>query len=201
MEFKYFKYPDKYSVIIDEDVECDICGKTQRCFDAESYLGEEEITAICPDCLRAGRLRGRSVFTNEGDVDELRHQLTILNPHITSQELEERIETKKFELEQATPHILTWQDWAWPCADGDFCQFLRYGSKEDFNRFAQDGNGKHVFATTLYKDLKELSDIDEIWEALPESPIQSLDDTNYSILCYIFKSLSGHEIITIWDCD
>jgi uncharacterized protein CbrC (UPF0167 family) len=64
--------------------------------------------------------------TCDGDINELIRQLKDLNPLLTETEIDELAKLKTTELEKKTPKLITWQDWSWPCAEGDYCKFIGY---------------------------------------------------------------------------
>lgn len=56
MTFKYFDKPEIFTGLRDKLTICNTCGQEKFCFDAETFVGAEDITSICPDCL-ISRLR------------------------------------------------------------------------------------------------------------------------------------------------
>lgn len=198
MTFKYFERPDLYVGLRDSETACDLCGQSKLCFDAESFFGQEDISSICPECLASGKLYDRDIFTCEGDKEELVCQLKALNPSWTESEVEALATQKTNELEKTTPGLITWQDWRWPCADGDYCRFIGYGSKPLYNRLAKDMNGEAFFKNSFNN---QDSDIDDLWsEYLPGQEIRNYEDSNkYGVLFYVFRSLHSDRVITIWD--
>jgi len=107
------------------------------------------------------------------------------------------------ELEKTTPHLVTWQDWSWPCADGDYCKFIGYGSRPFYNSLATTTTGEQLFKNSFYYNLKDDSDIDYLWQdVLPEKEVKDYNDSSeLATLFYVFKSLHSDTIITIWDCN
>jgi uncharacterized protein CbrC (UPF0167 family) len=152
------------------------------------------------NCLSNGLLNDKDVFTCEGDIEELKRQLKVLNPTLDYLEIESVAQQKTKELEKTTPHLITWQDWSWPCADGDYCKFVGFGSKPLYRNLAADLQTEDFFKNSFYdKD----SDTEYLWkEALPDKEIRNYEDSNkYGTLFYIFKSLNSNKILTVWDCD
>ncbi len=203
MTFKYFDKPEVFTGLRDSITTCNLCGEDKLCFDAEAFFGEEDISSICPNCLESGKLRDRDIFTCEGDIAELKRQLKTLNPLLKDLEIENIALQKTTELEKTTPHIITWQDWRWPCADGDYCKFIGYGSKPFYNSLATALSGERLFKRSFYYNIKDDSDIDYLWyEVLPEKEVKDYNDSNnLTTLFYVFKSLNSNTIITLWDCD
>lgn len=203
MQFRYFDKPELFTGYIDEPAECDICGKETTCFDATLFYGEDELEAVCPACLAAGKLNKRDIFTNQGDSSELKRQLIQLNPKLSDTEINKLVKQKTTELEKTTPHLISWQDWDWPSADGDYCSFIAYGSKPFFEKIANGHNAKEVFKESIYYSMEDDTDADMLWEDdMPEKEIKNYDDSSqYTTLFYVFKSLHSDKIITIWDCD
>lgn len=202
MTFKYFDRPDIFTDLKENENTCDFCEQTKSCFDAESFYGRENINAICPDCLATGKLYKTDAFTCSGDTVELKRQIKELYPNLTDKEVEQQVKVKTEELEKTTPHLVTWQDWDWPCADGDYCQFKGFGSKALFKRFSEGNNEKEFFVNSIYYNLRD-SDLDYLWEeVIPEKEIKNyIDSMEYGALFYIFKSLNSDKVVTIWDCN
>jgi len=117
-------------------------------------------------------------------------------------EIESLVNQKTQELEKTTPPVITWQDWDWPCADGDYCMFLSYGSKALYNKLAEDKDGQSLFIDSVYHNLND-ADADELWEdSMPAKLIKDNRDADgLSPLFYVFKSVSGDKIVTLWDMD
>jgi len=203
MTFKYFDKPEIFTGLRDKKATCDTCGQEKICFDAEAFYGSEEISSICPDCLANGKLIGKDIFTCVGDISELKRQIKDLNPTLTDLEIESLAKQKTTELEKTTPLLVSWQDWSWPCSDGDYCRFIGYGSRQFYNSLATKTTGEDLFKDSFYYNLKDDSDIDYLWEdILPETKIDDYNNSNeMSTLFYVFKSLNSDKIVTIWDCN
>ena len=192
---KYFKNADKLLSKKDGDVECACCHQTKPCLQATL----EE--SVCEDCLTSGQLSKLDSSNCHGDISELKRQLKALNPNYTEKEIDKIAELKTEELEKTTPHLVTWQDWDWPCADGDYCVFIGYGSQPFYNKLAKNNNGRELFENSFYYKIKDVSDA-TLWEnLLSEKEINNYEDSNeYGVLFYVFKSLNSDKIITTWDC-
>lgn len=202
MTFKYFDKPEIFTGLRGSPTVCDICGQEKLCFDAEAFLGSENIASICPECLASGQLQQRDIFTCEGDIAELKRQLKNLHPSLTELEIDDIAKQKTIELEKTTPYLVTWQDWRWPCADGDYCQFIGYGSRPFYEALATTSTGEALFKYSFYYNLKDDSDIDYLWQdILPKEEVKDYHDSKaLATLFYVFKSLHSDTIITIWDC-
>lgn len=203
MKFKYFENPEIFSVISDEKVCCDLCKKDKICFEADLFSGEDEIDFICPECLQSGALKNKEITTCEGDISELKSQLKTKHHHLNEQEIHELALTKTSELETTTPKLITWQDWFWPCSEGDYCKFIGYGSKEFYQSLSKSESVKQFFSDSIYYTYKEGSDIDYLWdEDMPNKAIKNyVESENFGTLFYIFKCLHSEKIITLWDCN
>ena len=138
MTFKYFDKPEFFIGLRDTETICDICEQSKFCFDAEGFYGSDDLTSICPECLARGKLIDINSFTCNGDVKNLVDQLKQLNPNLTENEIQEIAKQKTIELEKTTPHLITWQEWSWPCSGGDYCKFIGYGSKPFYKDLAKD---------------------------------------------------------------
>jgi uncharacterized protein CbrC (UPF0167 family) len=199
MTFKYYEKPELFTGLSDTKTTCDTCGQEKFCFDAEAFYGTEDLTSICPDCLLGGQLNDKNIFTCNGDIEELKRQLKILNPTLTNIEIESIAQQKTTELEKTTPHLVTWQDWNWPCADGEYCKFIGFGSKPLYNEIAEHENVELFFKNSFY-DPNYYEEY--LWEEVPEKMILNYTESEqYFTLFYIFKSLNSDKILTIWDCD
>lgn len=150
------------------------------------------------DRLAGGLLIHKNAFTCDGDIEELKQQITRLNPGLTNDEIQNIANQKTIELVTTTPHLVTWQDWQWPCADGDYCRFIGYGSKPYYKELAKQIPVEEFFKDSFY-DIE--SYIDYLWkDVVPDKEIKNYNDSNlYGALFYVFKSLNSDKIITIWD--
>ncbi|WP_066836706.1 CbrC family protein [Rufibacter ruber] len=202
MTFKYFDRPDKFTSLKEEETICDFCKQEKICFSGESFRGSADFNSICPECLKAGKLLGSDSYSCNGDIKELKRQIKALQPSLSDQEVEQLAQEKTEELERTTPHLVTWQDWFWPCADGDYCQFIGFGSKPLYKQLAKEKMEKDFFMDSIYYDLRD-SDLDYLWEdVLPEKEIKDYEASNdYGALFYVFKSLESDKVVTIWDCN
>ncbi len=201
MEFKYFEQPEKFTAYTAAKTTCNVCQQTKHCFDAETYYGEDRLSAICPECLASGALRAYDSTTCEGDIEELIRQLQAIHPDLSTDEVASLAQGKTEVLEKTTPHLMSWQDWNWPCADGDYCRFIGYGSKFLYNQLARDKDGARLFRQSLYYTVKDEEDADELWEEyMPAKSIRTYEASlEFDLLFYVFKSLIDQRIITVWD--
>lgn len=200
VQFKYFNRPDLYTGFLEEEVACGICGNKTTCFDASLFYGEEKLKAICPDCLANGKLYDRDISTCDGDQEELKKQLKVSLPALSDADILQLVDQKTNELEKTTPSLITWQDFNWPCLDGDYCRFIGYGSKALYHKLAGT-NGESLFADSIW-NAEEMPDAVELWVELPDEAIRDYRESNrYSVLFYVFQSLYSERIITLWDCD
>ena len=200
MTFKYFDKPEFFIGLRDTETICDICEQSKFCFDAEGFYGSDDLTSICPECLASGKLIDINSFTCNGDVKNLVDQLKQLNPNLTENEIQEIAKQKTIELEKTTPHLITWQEWSWPCSGGDYCKFIGYGSKPFYKDLAKDIPVEDFFKNSFYK--AEFYN-DDLWtEAVPDKLVKDYKDSSqYGTLFYVFKSLNSDKILTTWDCD
>ena len=201
MNFTYFENPELYTGLQEHIATCHFCKEEKACFDAESFYGEDKINAICPGCLAAGRLLEIDSFTCNGDIDGLRRQLKEIHPDMSSTEIEPLILGKTSLLERTTPPLITWQDWEWPCADGDYCRFIGFGSRPLYERLATSTTGEELFKRSFSAGLEDDVDTDDLWESvLPEEEILDFQATSeMDTLFYVFQSLTTDIIVTIMD--
>ena len=200
MIFKYFDKPELFVGFRDTETNCDICTQKKFCFDAEGFYGRDELFSICPECLINGKLIDINSFTCEGDFLNLVQQLKHLNPSFTDTEIQEIAKQKTIELEKTTPQLITWQNWCWPCSEGDYCKFIGYGSKPFYQELAKDIPVKDFFKDSFYEG--EIY-FDDLWtDVVPDVLVKDYEDSDqYGTLFYVFKSLNSDKIITRWDCD
>ncbi|MCP8309228.1 MAG: CbrC family protein [archaeon] len=177
-----------------------------RLAEAEARREREEpkaFKAFCFECVAEGRLLEVRASAVEGDFGALKRQMQSKNPNASANEIEKQAREITKQLEGSTPKFPTWQDWHWPAHCGDYCQFIRLAGQDDFNKLAEDGNGKELFRNSLYGDLKETENVDLIWSRLKPDSVSGIIDPNdnWSPMAYIFKCLKCGAIVTIYDFD
>ena len=87
MNFTYFENPLKFSPLKEGLSICDTCAQEKICFDATLFYGEDQITAICLECLAEGKLMDRDIFTCQGHTEELKVQLKDIHAGWSAQEV------------------------------------------------------------------------------------------------------------------
>ena len=178
-EFRYFADPHgPNSTWMDDPQECEICGETRRGYEG-TYYGEEDVEFVCEPCLVSGRLAERNLTTNEGDAAALLDQL--------GERAGRLAEERRSELEQRTPHLVTWQDWFWPAHCGDFCRFERRVGRHELTALAPDGDGHRFYLDHLAEEPLD-------WELLPPS-----GDEVYDVGVYLFRCLDCGTHQIRWD--
>ncbi|HBG08194.1 MAG: hypothetical protein A2075_02125 [Geobacteraceae bacterium GWC2_58_44] len=180
--FKYFDDPMKFSYLTEGEVACSICGSVEVCFDGGGFYGDRKIEAICPNCLKEGKLIDLEISTNEVTVPDLAEQLG-------SKELAQELTVI---IEHCTPPLPTWQDKEWPFKDGDFCKFIKIASQSDFS------NPEELF-DAIDESLRFDHSATAFWEMLPEAEITCIEDGNYDTSFYLF--MAGRNKIVTWDCN
>jgi uncharacterized protein CbrC (UPF0167 family) len=200
VKFKYIENPEVLIGVSKTEVHCSKCGKRKFCFDAEGFYGDHDLENICSSCLQSGALIGENAYSCDPDTAELIKQINDLKPNAGEEEITSEVKQKTQELEQRTPHLVTWQDWQWPCAEGDYCKFIGYGSKPFYQILAGTEDSEKFFGESLHHDFNE--DAEYLWNSvLPEKMVKSYADSNdYGTLFYVFKSQYSDKIITVWDC-
>jgi uncharacterized protein CbrC (UPF0167 family) len=181
IEFPYFADPERFSYMTKVIVACEVCGSQEKCFDTAGCYGTGSVEAICPKCLKSGKLIEFDVCTNDvggslagklkPDFDEESHSNIIA---------------------YCTPPLPTWQDMEWPIKNGDFCRFVKIASKPDFL-------DKNELFAAIPEEYHFGRDADEFWEMLPEGKITNLEDGNYDVSFYLF--MAGPDKVVIWDCN
>ncbi|MCE3230014.1 MAG: hypothetical protein K0S32_4565 [Bacteroidetes bacterium] len=199
MDFKYIEKADQLVGFLKEETECDCCKQIKTCFDGEGFRGTDELKAVCPDCLKNGKLMELDVSACNGDVVELKKQIIQLKPESSAEAVDRLVNIKTNELEKTSPRLVTWQDWDWPAADGDYCRFIGFGSKPFYTDLAKGNNVEEFFKNSFYDPE---SYYDYLWGYVPDKKIKNYDDSNqYGTLFYVFKSLNSERVFTVWDCD
>ena len=128
---------------------------------------------------------------------EIRIQLKKIYPEWNDDKIEEIGRKRDNEIEHGTPYLNGYQSFQWPCIDGDYAEFIAYGSKTFYNSFFD--NGKESFYNSIHIEMKDCL-YDEYWEErVPDETIDSSKDTNYSTLFFVFKSLTSEKFITYID--
>ena len=201
--FKYFAEPERLTELFEDETTCDLCKETKECFPAEAQDGEGSIEAICPECLASGKLMERDITTVEGDYEELIKQLTHLHPDLSKEEIEKLADEKTNELEKTTPPLVTYEDWVWPCIEGDYCRFIGYGSQAFYDVYANGEGGKELFIDSLYNKGLSNSEAAYLWDdVLSEEEIVDYEDsTADEMVFYVFKSLHSDTLITVIDSE
>lgn len=169
MKFKYFRDPDNFAFKVDKESYCSVCNKVGLWFDAGGFYGINEIECICDDCLADGKLKKLEIETNGASEGNAEEKEIII---------------------YKTPALPTWQDRIWPFVNGRYCVFERMASKTDFE-------GKEEFKCSFSDSDKENSDLDWLWDMLPEKRIANHKEGNFDVSVYLF-SCDGKKYCT-WD--
>jgi len=179
--FRYFADPLHFAYLAETGTPCDFCGSTALAFDGEGLFGTDPVTAICPACLKAGRLADIGASTNEVSVEEL---ATVLQS-------ESRARAMAEEVERCTPALPTWQDHPWPISDGGLPIFIKIASRPDFA-------GPEDLFRAIPEHLRSKRAPEEFWSMLPEPTITSIADAHYDTSFYLFRDSKG--LLCTWDC-
>lgn len=158
MDFEYFKYPERFAFLTDDQVACSICCDVKVCFDAGGYSGVNQIDCICSECLKAGKLIDLEIEPNMifDDGSEASKIITY-----------------------KTPGLPTWQDTAWPTINGLKPVFQCIASKQDFT-------GKEDFLDCFIEGDQAKEDVEWIWDTLPDRKLNSLKEAG-DISVYLFS--------------
>lgn len=157
MKFEYFKYPEKFTFILDKPAPCSVCGEVGLWFDAGGYSGVENIECICTNCLQSGKLIEMDIEANLCFDDGSEAAQTI---------------TYK------TPALPTWQDTVWPMINGEFPIFECIASVEDFK-------DKEEFLSSFIESNQTKDDIEWLWERLPRKKLNHYNEGG-DISIYLF---------------
>jgi uncharacterized protein CbrC (UPF0167 family) len=196
--FRYFEHPHQFSTYQDEPQQCEVCGREQPGYTGPFY-GLQDVEFVCEECLATGRLQEHDITTNEGNATALREHLRALHPDLSDEEMKQLAQERTVELEQRTPHVVTWQDFFWPALCGDYRRFIQEVGKPDLIRLSPDGNGMTFFAAHT-RDIADLDHAREVWDGIrADSPADGR--VAYSVGVYLFRCLTCEEPILLWDCD
>ncbi len=180
MTFKYFRDYENFTYLVDKPMPCSFCSAVGRW---PYYYGEDDQDKpICPDCLNAGKLIDLDVWMN--DVVNQSEVIKVLG--------EQEGHAVINQIVYMTPKLPTWQDLEWPFQGNDFCVFEKIASKVDFE-------DKEEFINSFSQEDQDISDLDFIWDGLPEHPIRNIKEGQYSACVYLFTS--GNKKRCLWDAD
>jgi uncharacterized protein CbrC (UPF0167 family) len=180
--FTYFADPLHFAYLAEPGTPCDFCGSTAVAFDGVGVYGHEPVNAICPRCLKAGRLAEIGASTNEVSVQELSRLLGS----------ESRARAVAREIERCTPALPTWQDHQWPISGSELPVFVKIACRHDFT-------DPDALFTAIPEELRFEHTSEWFWSMLPEAKITSIADGNYDTSFYLFRHSRG-ELCT-WDCN
>ena len=197
IKYKYYDNPKAFLASEFYYTKCDICNKTKWCFDASSFYWEEELSAVCEECLSSTKIQ-KKFSTCSWDIDELRKQLMLNLNWISANDIEKLVKEKTYELETTTPLLITWQDWVWPVIEWDYAKFIGFGSIPLYNELSWKNNFEEFFLNSLYYEEDKENEL--LILQIPKTEIRNYDDSNkYNTLFYVFKSLKSDKIVTMWD--
>lgn len=158
MEFKYFRYPEKFAFRSDGPTPCSVCGIVEICFDAGGYSGVNDLDFICSKCLKDGKLLNLGIEANMNfdDGSEASNIITY-----------------------KTPALPCWQDTIWPMIGGEFPVFECIASVEDFEN-------KDEFLDTFIESDQTKEEIEWLWETLPRKKLKHYSEGG-DISVYLFS--------------
>jgi uncharacterized protein CbrC (UPF0167 family) len=192
--YRYFREPHHYSTYSAAPQTCDLCGQTKSGYKGPFY-GEADIDFVSEDCLATGKLSEVAGTTNQGDTEALRSQLMERHPELRPAQIKNLVQELTAELEQRTPHLITWQDFDWPAHCGDYCCFIKLAGKRDLDKLAFDGNGRE-----FYEKHAVDAGVRDIWDDIrADSPKDNSEA--YSPEVYMFQCLNCAEYVLLADFD
>jgi uncharacterized protein CbrC (UPF0167 family) len=197
--FRYFRAPHHFSSYDPAGKRCPLCGLVRLGYEGGFHdpVEHDDLGYICEVCLAAGRLGAKGLTLNDGYRD-LSPALKERHPELSQAQIEALSQSRRSELEQRTPAIMTWQDLWWPAHCGDYCCYVKEAGQQDFNRLASDGDGLSFFRTHL-KDADRY-DVEDVWDSMrPDAPQDN--SVGYSVGVYLFQCLECGEYVIEWDCD
>ena len=196
MGFCYFQHPHAFSTYTDQAQSCGLCGQERPGY-KEPFYGCDA-TFVCEACLVEGKLADVKGFTNEGDIRSLREQLQEMHSDWGEEQVQKLVQQHTAELQQRTPHLVTWQDFYWPAHCGDYCCFIKEAGKPDLNELAPDGDGQTFFGEHLSERDKGFANVADVWQSIrPDSPQDNAKA--YTMGVYLFRCLHCGKYVITWD--
>jgi uncharacterized protein CbrC (UPF0167 family) len=197
-DFRYFERPHQFSTYRETARQCDLCGQSRPGYEGP-FSGGGDAEFVCEESLVMGSLVGEDLSTNAGDRAALERQLRKRHPAWAREHLQEQIERLTAELEQSTPHMMTWQSFFWPAHCGDYCRYIKEVGQKDLARLAPDSDGI-AFLAAHSTEITDLAQAQDVWETTrPDAPTDNR--VAYSVGVYLFQCLSCQEYIILWDGD
>jgi uncharacterized protein CbrC (UPF0167 family) len=196
--FRYFEHPYQFSTYRVEPRPCDLCGEERPGF-AGPFTGEDDAEHVCEGCLLAGRLAEAGMSTNEGDLAALRAQIEQRHPELSAEDARAREQERTVELEQRTPHWVSWQDHFWPAHCGDYCRYIKEIGRPELQQLAPEGD-VISFLQEHATDVEDERMARDVWESIrPDVPQDG--SVAYSVGVYLFRCLICDEPILMWDSE
>jgi uncharacterized protein CbrC (UPF0167 family) len=196
--FRYFEHPHQFSTYRQAPETCGICGNERSSYGGPFYGPGKRLDFVCEECLAGGRLAERGLSINEADLAALKKQLRERQPPLDEDTLQAVVRERATEVEQRTPHLVTWQYFVWPAHCGDYCRFVREIGVPDLNHLAPNGDGLAFFAAHT-RDIKHVEHAQEVWPNIgPDSPKDSANA--YDLAVYLFECLVCGQPVMLWDC-
>jgi uncharacterized protein CbrC (UPF0167 family) len=158
MKFEYFKYPEKFTFILNKPTPCSVCREVGLWFDAAGYSGVKDIECICTNCLQSGKLIDMNIEANLSFDDGSEASKIII---------------------YKTPSLPTWQDTFWPVIEGSFPVFECIASKQDFL-------DKNEFLNSFIENDQKKEEIEWLWDRLPPKKLNHYNESG-DISVYLFS--------------
>ena len=196
--FRYFERPYQFSTYHTEPKPCDLCGEMRPGF-AGPFYGLDDAKFICEPCLVSGRLTEAGMRTNEGDRATLLEQLRAARPVLRPDEVRDRANEQTVELEQRTPHWLSWQDHFWPAHCGDYCRYVKEIGRPELEHLASQGD-VISFLREHSPDIENDEMARDVLESIrPDAPQDG--SVAYTVGVYLFSCLACDDPILLWDAE
>jgi uncharacterized protein CbrC (UPF0167 family) len=143
---------------------------------------------------------GEYVYNNLPLTPILIAQLKEKYPEKSEAEIKEIAEDRSREFASTCPSFTTWQDFYWPVANGEYCQFLLIAGKSELNELASDGNGEQLFKDSL-QDKPSEQNTNALWNSLKDENIidNGTVDQNWPSLALVFKDITTGKLLIVWD--
>lgn len=176
--FKYHPNPleTEAFLISETPVTCDCCEGNTTVYYTGPFYAEEEIEALCPECIASGRAAERfhGFFQDDCSLEN------DISKEISSE--------KEEELLYRTPGYCGWQQEYWRSHCGDYCAFIGYVGYRELKQMG------------LIEEVLDDSMWDREWGDSKEELLEELTNGG-SVQGYLFRCLHCGKHLLYVDCD
>ncbi len=205
--FCYFADPHNFSTYTNDLHQCDICHQERPAYEWPFYGNADQLKFVCEQCIAGGRLAEFDATTNSAEPGGLAEVVRIVHPEWTPDEQQQYVAERTKELEERTPHIVTWQDSDWPIHCDDYMRYLKGAGRLDCEKPSVTGDAEAFFKQHL-ADQNRLGDTDaaiqeyvnNLWGVMRVDCPQNGENT-WGTEFYLYQCTRCGEYSITWDCD